>query len=228
MLRLNTAAIAIAVLGVIVVGWLAIRDHRAERIGRRGLLDRCAGVLDGALIRHGGDDFPSIEGTSAGVRLRADFVPDTMTIRRLPQLWLSFTRFEDFAGVPEFAVLVRPAGTEYYSLTTYLDQRLDAPPGLPEEVLIRGSRDDAQGLLDAAAPSLRSILADPRIKEVGVMRKGLRLVWQCAEGRRGEHLLLRQSTFDDAAVSAAEFQRLLDLLEGLSQSVRRWREKGTA
>lgn len=213
-----TASIFFAIVGAVVVTWMAIRDHRAARGSRRGLLDRCAGILDAPVIRHGTDDFPNIEGTYRGTRMRADFVPDTMTIRRLPQLWLSLTRFEARPESAEFAVLVRPAGTEFYSLTSYYDRRLDPPPGLPEEVLIRGKGAGAQALLDAAGACLAAIFADPRIKEAGVTAKGLRVVWQGSEGRRGEHLLLRQSQFDAAAVEPQDFARLLNLLEDLSRA----------
>lgn len=213
-----TASVFFAIVGAVVVTWMAIRDHRAARASRRGLLDRCAGVLEVPVIRHGKDDFPNIEGIYRGTRVRADFVPDTMTIRRLPQLWLSLTRFEARPGSPEFAVLVRPAGTEFYSLTSYYERRLEPPPGLPDEVLVRGQGPGAQALLDSAGPCLAGIFADPRIKEAGVTAKGLRLVWQGSEGRRGEHLLLRQSQFDAAEVEPQDFVRLLERLEDLSRA----------
>ena len=45
--------------------------------------------------------------------------------------------------------------------------------------------------------------------------KGLRIISQVAEGRRGEHLLLRQAAFDDAGVSASELAKRLKELEAL-------------
>ena len=71
----------------------------------------------------------------------------------------------------------------------------------------------------AAAPLLAEILSDPKVKEIGVTAKGIRLVWQASEGRRGEHLLLRQSVFDDANVRASDFTTLLDAMDAISQAV---------
>lgn len=214
-----STSIIIAAVGLVVVTWLAMRDHAALRASRRGLMDPCAAVLDDAVIEHGADDFPNIEGMHNGRRVRADLIPDTMTIRRLPQLWLSLTHFAPRPGLAEFAVLIRPAGTEFYSLTSNFHQRLETPPGLPDEVLIRGSDVAAQHVLDRTAPVLARILADPKVKEVGVTAKGLRLVWQAGEGRRGEHLLLRQSQFDVPSVASADIVRLLGQLDDLSRVV---------
>lgn len=199
-----------------------MRDHGALRASRRGILDACKPLLDDARITHGGDDFPSLHGTRRdGRRVHAALVPDTMTIRRLPQLWLSLTHFESRPQSPEYAVLVRPAGTEFYSLTSQYDHRLETPRGLPDEVLIRGSGPAAQALLDRTAPVLARIFHDPKVKEVAVTARGLRLVWQANEGRRGEHLLLRQSIFDGDGVSARDFEYLLDQLQSLSGAIDR-------
>ena len=118
-------------------------------------------------------------------------------------------------------MLVRPAGTEFYSLTSQYDHRLAKPRGLPDEVLIRGSGPAAQPLLDRTASVLGRIFSDPKVKEVAVTARGLRLVWQANEGRRGEHLLLRQSVFDGDGVAARDFEYLLDQLQSLSAAVDR-------
>lgn len=215
-----TSAILICV-GLVTVTWIGFRDHGALRASRRGILDACKTQLDHARITLGGDDFPSLHGERDGHRIHATLVPDTMTIRRLPQLWLSLTYFEDRPGLAEYAVLVRPAGTEFYSLTSQFDRRLETPPGLPYEVLIRGSGPDAQALLDRTAPILARMFADPKAKEVAVTPRGLRLVWQANEGRRGEHLLLRQSVFDGEGVTATDFNYLLDQLHALSRAIGR-------
>lgn len=223
MISLTTAFLIVT--GLITVVWIGTRDHAQLRATRRSILDASASLLDGAKITHGGDDFPSLSGHRDGIRIHAALVPDTMTIRRLPQLWLSLTRFEDRPALAEFAILVRPAGTEFYSLTGQYRHRLNAPAGLPDEVLICGSRPDAQRLLDRTSSIVVKILRDPKVKELAVTSKGLRLVWQASEGRRGEHLLLRQSVFDDASIAAADFQYLLDEMDALSRAIGRLPEQ---
>lgn len=216
---ITTTTAVLLTVGMATVIWMAIRDHGALRASRRGILDACEARLDGAYVTHGGDDFPSLHGNRNGRRIHAALVPDTMTIRRLPQLWLSLTSFEDRPRSPEFAMLVRPAGTEFYSLTSQYHQRLETPRGLPDEILIRGSGLAAQALLDRTAPVLARIFRDPKVKEVAVTARGLRLVWQANEGRRGEHLLLRQSVFDGGGVDAQDFAFLLDQLQTLSSAI---------
>ena len=180
---------------------------------------KAPGCSNGAAINHGSDGFPNLEGRHRGRYIRAEFIPDTMTIKRLPQLWLSLSRIEPQPGNSEFAILVRPSGTEFYSLTTGYEHRLEPPAGLPDEILVRGSRPSAQQHLNRVGPIIGKILPDPKVKEIGVTKKGLRLVWQASEGRRGEHLILRQCVFDDARVTRADFARLLAYLDELSVAV---------
>lgn len=201
------------------VGAVAVREHRAVRAARRGLLDGCAGMLAGARLTHGGDDFPRLVGTRGGRAVQVDLIPDTMTIRRLPQLWLSVTAIEKQPSISGLAILARPAGTEFYSLTAHFHRRLEPPAGFPAEVLIRGSDAGAQRFLEHAAVPLSAILSDPRVKEVAITGQGLRIIRQAGEGRRGEHLLLRQAMFDRANVAAADLEQLLTSIEVLRGAV---------
>ena len=155
---------------------------------------------------------------------RVELVPDTMTIRRLPQLWLKLTRIENRPGLPEFSVLIRPSGNEFYSLTSAHGFILEPPPGLAAEVIARGTERASQRTLDGAQSVLRRLFSDGRMKEVGVTAKGVRMVWQAAEGSRGEHLLFRQCRFDDAAVDPVNLMRVLDQLNALSVSLNKTRE----
>jgi hypothetical protein len=209
------------------VGALALRERRAALAARRSLLDRCLRVLDDPELRCGGDGFPSLAGRHEGRRVHLGLIPDTMVIRRLPQLWAALTISEALGGIPGLAVLVRPAGYEFYSLTGYFKESLDAPAGLPPEILVRGSDPRAESLLQDLAPALAAILGDPRVKEFAVTPSGLRLIWQLGEGRRGEHLLLRQAVFDNAQLEAGEFLKRIGELRML-QSVIEMRERKRA
>jgi hypothetical protein len=180
------------------------------------LLDSCCGVLEEPVLSLGGDEFPKLAGRHRGRRVHAELIPDTMTIKRLPQLWLSVTLLQRLPGISSFAVLVRPSGNDFYSLTESFRESLIPPPGLPWEVLIRGETSNAQAHLDHLAGLLSAILSDPRVKEVAVTARGLRIVLQAGEGRRGEHLLLRQAVFDDAGVGAAQMRAVLVHLDALA------------
>lgn len=205
------------------IAYVGVREHRAAQAGRRSLLDPCAAALDRSMLKHSGDGFPQLSGSHRGQGIQVDLVLDTMTIRRLPQLWLSTTMLDRNAGLPGFAILVRHCGTEFYSLITRFEHRIDAPAGFPAEVLIRGD-DGAEPLLAELAETISTILADGRVKEIAVTDRGLRIVRQAAEGKRGEHLLLRQSVFENAQVSRGDFEAVLAQLHsarGLIATYRR-------
>ena len=151
-----------------------------------------------------------------------------MVIRRLPQLWLSVTLLDTLTDVPSLALLARPAGYEFYSLTGALTKSLDPPADLPQEILIRGSDARSERLLQHLAAELSASMADPRVKEVAITNRGLRIIAQAGEGRRGEYLLLRQAVFDHAEVPAGDLARLLDHLELLRCAIARREQKRAA
>lgn len=216
----SLSAILIAAAFAGTLGVVGVREHKALRGARRQLLLDCADVLEKSELRLGGDDFPSLSGTHRGRPVRAELIPDTMTIRRLPQLWLSVTMLEPMPIGGGFAVLVRPSGNDFYSLTETFDLMLTPHAALPWEVLARGENGRSEALLTALGPFLGRILSDVKVKEIAVTRKGLRIIRQAGEGRRGEHLLLRQAIFDNAEVPAGELQRLLGLLDEIAAAVR--------
>jgi hypothetical protein len=223
-----SAPVLIAFAGIATVAMLSFRQSAAQRANRQCLLDDCRALLDGGRIRHGHDGFPMLDGRFDGRLVRAELIPDSMTIRRLPQLWLSLTIIEPHNDTPDLGLLVRPTGTEFYALTPDFEDRLDPPSGLPDEITIRGKGSVAQKLLNMNGSLFGGILSDQRVKEIAMTAKGFRLVWQLSEGRRGEHLLLRQSIFDDARVPPEALARLLISLGGVSEVINAATEKSSS
>jgi hypothetical protein len=223
-----TFSFTFIVFGLAIIAIVAAREHKKIIASRLGLLDACRSRLCDANIAYGGDGFPILEGRHGGRFLRAELIPDSMTIRRLPQLWLKLTLLESRPRLAEFSLLARPSGTEFYSLTSAHAVVLDPPSGVPGEVIAKGSRHAAQHTLDLTAPALRRVFSDQRMKEVAVTAKGLRLVWQAAEGTRGEHLLFRQCRFDNAGIDPSAFAELLDRLNELGSLLDEAREAEAA
>lgn len=58
-------------------------------------------------------------------------------------------------------------------------------------------------LCNGLTTELVDLFADPRVKEITLTPKGVRIVRQAAEGQRGEHLLLRQVVFGGVKVERA-------------------------
>lgn len=200
---------------------VGVRDHRRLRSQRMPLLDDAARAVDDPVLSHGGDGFPKLSGLHTGSQIIAELIPDTMVVRRLPQLWLSVTLISPNKTLPAFGVLVRHSGNEFYALTPQFAERLEPARGFPNEVFVRGQGAGAQQLLDELREPLATLLADPHIKEVAITPKGLRIVRQAAEGRRGDHLLLRQANFDLSRVPPEDLTAIIDQLRGLEFAIMR-------
>jgi hypothetical protein len=208
---LTTCLSVAAIAGTL--GWLAKRDHDLARAAREHLLDGCASLLDRAAVTIAGDGFPRLSGRQGATNVDVRLLSDTKTMRRLPQLWLQVTVMEPLPNVTDLAILVRPSGYEFYSLTAGLHHVIEVPPSFPAELIVRGEDAASERLFSKLQGALAAILTDPKVKEVAVTRRGLRIVRQAAEGRRGEHLLLRQAVFDDAAVQR---ETIADLLAAIA------------
>jgi hypothetical protein len=222
---LPTLVLLTATLGLLT--WLAVRDHGARHRSRRGLLDDCARLFDRYALTHGGDGFPRLSGRSGTRNVDVRLISDTMTIRRLPQLWLQVTVLERLPQVSGLAVLVRPSGYEFYSLTAGFHHVIEAPDFFPRELIVRGKDAKSAVLFEKLAPAMAGILSDPRVKEIAVTSNGLRIVRQAAEGRRGDYLLLRQAVFDEAAVAADTLEAALGQIDALREALTS-REKAEA
>lgn len=201
--------LALAAAGIVATAVLALREARNLRASRSTILDAVTALFNDSQLAFDDAGFPSLTGDHQGRRIRLELIPDTMTIRRLPQLWLSIT---DICDLPiagrGVAVLIRPSGADYYSLTERMSQRLDVPPGFPWETLIKGESAGSQVTLDRIRSTAARLFTDPRLKEIAVTARGVRMIRQLAEGKRGDHLLLRQSAFTSAQVTPRDVTEL--------------------
>ena len=91
---------------------------------------------------------------------------------------------------------------------------------MPWECLVRGETDKSEDTLARIAPEAGKILSDPKVKEIAATKRGVRIVTQLAEGKRGQHLLLRQCDFEGAALSPQLLDTIVSnlgkLLSGLA------------
>jgi hypothetical protein len=203
-----------------VLSWIGVRDHRARQASRRALLDDCTRLFDRYALTHEGDSFPRLSGRIGAQNVDVRLISDTMTIRRLPQLWLQITVLERLEGVTGLAILVRPSGYEFYSLTSEFHHVIEPPAAFPHELIVRGKDARSELLFEKLAPAAAAILSDPKVKEIALTSDGFRIVRQASEGKRGDYLLLRQAVFDEATVSAAALDAALGEIEALRRSLK--------
>lgn len=214
------SALLLSSVPIGILLWIGRRDHWERQRSRRDLLDDCTRLFDRYTLTHDNDSFPRLSGRCGSRNVDVRLLSDTMTIRRLPQLWLQVTVLENLPDVSGFAILVRPSGYDFYSLTAGFHHVIEVPESFPQEIIARGEDARSERLFEKLAPTLASILSDPRVKEIAVTSKGLRIMRQDAEGRRGDYLLLRQAVFDDAAVSADALATVLDQIHTLSDAAK--------
>lgn len=213
-----------ALLGAAGLAAMAIRTHRSELQGRAALLDGLSSHFDGSRIEIGSDGFPTLTAVLADRRqVTISLLPDTLVMRRLPQLWLVVTLRERVEKPrPSIGALARPTGAEFYSRVLKFPARIETPAGLDPALLLRSDRRLLPTDLARIAAVLGSIFHDPCVKEIAATPRGVRVVRQASEGERGAHLLLRQVRFpmrrldpDLVARSIADADALREALDAL-------------
>lgn len=217
----SAAVLAVAAVGLAGLAVIARRDHQAALCTRAALLDDVAVRLQGSLIEIGGDGFPTLIGRLPDRRqIVVTLLPDTLVMRRLPQLWMIVTLHERVERArPSVGALARHTGAEFYSRTLKFPVRIQPPSGL-EALLLRGDSVLPADEVERISPVLASIFDNSRTKEIAATRRGVLIVRQVSEGERGAHLLLRQSRFPLTGVapdvvfsSIADADRLREALD---------------
>jgi hypothetical protein len=181
---------------------------------RAAIFDEVRRHCADATIRIAPDGYPILAGLFEDTELELRLVPDTLTVRRLPQLWL-IASFRFATGHAEsFGALVRAAGTEFYAYTPTLPHGAFDMSGFDVDTILRASSPAADW--QRVESELRSALADQHIKEIVVTPIGVRIVRQMAEGERGAHLILRHADFGAARLELAD----LAAVKAVAQSFR--------
>jgi hypothetical protein len=210
----------IAALGLPVLGWQARRLSRASaarRAARAGFLAACATLLSDTRTRIEPDGFPRLAGTSGGARFDLRVVPDTLTTRKLPALWLLVTLTEPMPLPATWHLMLRPRGTETFSAIGGLPRILPPQPDLPEDSQLR--TDSGGGPPPPALAEAVARLGEDRLKEVVLSPKGLRLTLLVEEAHRGRYLIFRDAEMGQEPLRPETLAPLLDALLDLRASL---------
>jgi hypothetical protein len=190
-----------------VLAWLWRRDQRRERAWRATLLDRAGELLEDCTGHADALGFPVLEGHFRGTRVQLRLVADAVALRRLPCLWLGVTVTAPIARTSVLDILARAQSSEFYSPSEVLTARVPTPEAWPAHLQIKS--DGEPGELAAIAPDVQAFFADPRAKECLITPRGVRLVYQLGQARRGDYLLLRAARFDTQGAQPALVEALL-------------------
>jgi len=216
--------IAAAVFILLLVGLLAfmhVRHRRQVRVERGRYLNPCLDLFETYRVEQDDIDFPMLEGRYRGHSVRLVPIVDHVAVRKLPSLWLLATVKDEVpvAGVTSF--LARPLNTEFFSPAIHLPDRLATPTGFPGWVQARTDRPEEPPPM-AVVEAQASLFQDPKMKELVIAPPGVRLVYQAAEGRRAQYMVLRQSDFGEAlVVDPMLVRRLLDRAIAIIEELKR-------
>ena len=209
--------IALAALGL----WLTLRligETRTRARARAGYFSAVKPLFDGGETRLQPTGFPRMTGRRAGMAFDLQAIPDTLTFRKLPALWVLVTLPEALPLDATLDLMARPSGNEPFTRFAALPQSLPTPPDLPKEIAIRS--DDATRILPPDLIARHAdLFQDPRVKELVLSPKGLRIVILAEEADRGRFLIFREAEMGRTPLSPIRLEPLLDRLAAIRKDV---------
>jgi hypothetical protein len=182
--------IALAIAAVVLV---LLRRAQAARAARRGaFLDAAAVLFDRVRIAPAATGFPRLAGRHEGADFDIQVVPDTLSVRKLPALWVLVSLPGPLPVTGTLDVLMRPTGMETFTNFSRLPLQVQPPPGFPQDCAIRTDTPGTAAFADALHDVMRAVDTD-RLKEILITPTGVRLVFLAEEANRGRYLLFRDA-----------------------------------
>ncbi|WP_103258437.1 hypothetical protein [Tabrizicola aquatica] len=208
---------ALALLGL-WLGYRLVTESRSRTAARAAYFDAVKPLFQDGETRLQPTGFPRMTGRRDGLAFDLQAIPDTLTFRKLPALWVLVTLPEPLPLHASLDLMARPSGNEPFTRFASLPQSLPTPPDLPKEVAVRS--DDASRI---PPPDLiarhADLFDDQRVKELVLSPKGLRIVILAEEADRSRYLIFREAEMGMTPLAAARLEPLLDRLHQLRKDV---------
>lgn len=199
--------------GTILLAVNTKRDGAARAAQRSAYFNDCTQLLGTPQIGRGTAGFPRLGGTYAGVAADLQVMPDTLTIRKLPSLWVMATLLCPLPLRATLNIMIRPMGVEPFSKFSTLDHQLIPPSGFPLDCAFR--TDAPEGFLsEADLRHFSPVFDDPAVKELVISPKGLRITFLAEEAHRGRYLIFRDAEMGKTPLEPARLAPILDQLAG--------------
>ena len=219
-------AAALAIAALLVLPALYLRDSAREKRRRGDWFAKALPLFSSYRVTQEGAGWPVLTGRYRGMDVRLEPVQDDLAWRKLPSLWLKATVLVPNPRRGTLGLLVRARGGEFYSPTAEMRERLPVPEGFPADAILRS---DCAGTapLQAVQEQIEAF-DDPRLKELVITPRGIRLVYQAAQGERAAYLVLRQARFAEEQVDRALVLALLDRALAIAVAVDRGAARAVA
>ena len=210
--------VALAIAGF---GTLQYRGVLARRATRAAYVAPVLALLENPKSTPTAVDFPRITGRYKGHDVQIEPHTDSITVRKLPVLWIMVTLKEPLPLTASLDVMIRPRNLEYWSPFESFPIDLARPAHWPDTANLRTDQEAGGGKLRAAVEPHLDFLGHPKGKEILITPKGVRLTWLAEEGDRGAYLILRQAQFSGEPLDAALVGRLLERCLAVTEAVKR-------
>lgn len=193
--------------------------RRVREAARAGYFNAVAPQFEEVRTQIQASGFARMAGRWRGHSVDLQAVPDTLTFRKLPSLWVLVTLTEPQPVASTLHILARPGQNDSFTRFTEMPVSLPLPPGFPEWVALRC--DHGAGLpAQALVAGLAGLFLDPKLKEVVISPKGLRLVFLAEEADRGRYLLFRDAEMGLTPLAPARLLPQLEVLADLSRHLK--------
>lgn len=200
---------------IIRLGGSLRRAAPFRQASRASWLDECRDLLQNPREAAGANGFPRMSGEYRGLTVDLQAVPDSLSYRKLPALWLLVSVVEPLPLRATLDLMKRPSGLETFSHFASLQEQITPPPGFPADCVIRTNDSSALPPAPLLTPHLAVFDEEERVKELVISPKGLRLVWLVEEADRTRYLIFRDSELGAAPLDRDRAKDLLDRLVAL-------------
>ena len=197
-----------AALGAVGLTWVLRRANLTRAARRAAYFDGVVDLFDRVSKRIDRSGFPRITGHSVALAFDLQAVPDSLTFRKLPALWVMLSLPEPVPVAATLDIMTRPSGHETFSHFNTLPDSLPCPDFLPVGTGVRSDNASLVPQPDVLARHA-GIFTDERVKELLISPNGLRIVMLADEADRGRYLLFRDAELGRTAFRAGDMERLM-------------------
>ena len=200
------------------LAWATVQAHKARKTARASYFRSAEALFTKVVTRIQPTGFARMTAHLDDTAFDLQALPDSLTFRKLPALWVMLTMPAPIPVKATLDVMARPAGNETFSHFANLPHSLPCPTSLPDGTALRS--DDASGVppLELIAPHL-AVFADPKVKELVISPKGLRLVILADEAERGRFLIFRDAEVGTSPLPAARLMPLISAMIALRHTL---------
>jgi hypothetical protein len=217
-LRIDVFIACLLAIGVLV--WIYRRDKNRLERERVQLFEDVRGLLSEAELSRAAGEYPKLRGRYRGYEVTIDAVVDHIAVRKLPSLWLRATVLTEIPYGGACDVMARAHNVEFFSPAGDFQHALKLPAGWPDHLTVK-SDDPAAIPPEAILGRHIGIFDEPRIKELLVTPRGVRVVRQAAQGARAEYMVLRQALFGTVRIPRDQLAAMLDAAIALAEDLKR-------